>query len=278
MSAAGKVGRVARVVAIATLVAGAVMMALVSQARAAAERQLWRLGESFTSLTERADPTGDPRTLVVNGAEVVIRSDHASGDVAAALDRAEDACAGYQVGERKTTMRAANADHGFVACFHGLRDRGTASLIHAGWTFVTSGDMSGMGPFDYTYVRASAGGVHELHVRLPHLDIEAMFPDDGDAPGLDVREVPRPPGGVRILSAFDADQPYQVAIYRSHDGTPRQIAEGYRQQLGDAGWRVDAGQVTDARVSLVATRASEMVAIVLRSSDGGVTTTIGAGL
>ncbi len=268
----------AKLAALAALVAVVVVVALVDQARAEAERQLWRLGENLHSLTEQADPTGDPRTLVVNGAEVVIRSQHADGDVAAALDRAEAACAGYQVGERKTTLRAANADHGFVACFRGLRDRGTGALIRTGWAFLADGDLSGLGPFDYTYARASAGGVHELRVSVPRLDVGAMFPDHGDAPGLDVRDVPRPPGAVRILSAFDADQPYQVAIYRSRDGSPGRIAAGYRQQLAAAGWKVNAGRITDAKVALVASRASEMVAIVLRRTDDGVTTTIGAGL
>ncbi len=278
MRAAKKIGRALRLLAIVTGVGAVVVLALVSQARAAAEEQLWRLGENLSSLSETADPAGDPRTLVVNGAEVVVRSQHADGDVAASLDRAETACAGFEVGERSTTLRAANADHGFVACFRGLRGRGAVALIRAGWAFLARGDLSGLGTFDYTYARASAGGVHELRVQVPHLDIDAMFPETGDAPGLDVREIPRPPGAVRILSAFDAEQPYQVAIYRSREGSPRQIAEGYRQQLKAAGWRVDAGRITDARVSLVATRASEMVAIVLRRSDGGVTTTIGAGL
>lgn len=273
-----RLGRVARIAALGA--GGALVLALVllSQARAEAEEQLWRMGRVLTSIGEQGDASGEPRTLVVNGAEVVIRSESTLDNLETALDRADDRCDGVSVGGRSTTLRAQNHDEGFVACFLGIGAMDRGQLMDAGEAFILDGDVSRLGPFDYTFVRRTEAGVHQLRVRIPHLDIEAMFPEVEDAPGLDVDGVPRPPASQRILSAFNVDEPYQISIYRGHGASPARLAEGYRRELVAAGWRVRAGRVTDDKVTLVAFRRSKMVAIVMRATEGAVTTTIAAGL
>lgn len=270
--------RALRASMIALAVVIVLVLAMVSRARAEAEAELWHLGQSLASVGEHMDASGDPRTLIVNGAEVVIRSQRVDGDVAQALDGAEAACEGFEVGERSTTLRSENADHGFVACFLELGRLELDDLWSAGWAFIADGNLSALGAFDYTYARAGERGVHQLRVRIPRLDIAAMFPDSGDAPGLDVAGVPRPPGGQRLLSAFNIDEPYQIAIYRSEQGTPEQIAAGYRHQMAADGWDVRVGQAAPSRVTMAAFRGSAMVAVVVRAGEGAITTTIAAGL
>jgi hypothetical protein len=66
----------------------------------------------------------------------------------------------------------------------------------------------------------------------------AMFPKDGDAPGLDPAGVPRPDGAQRLLSGIEHGAPYSFTAYKTRATSSQALAGWYRASLGQAGFHV----------------------------------------
>jgi hypothetical protein len=64
------------------------------------------------------------------------------------------------------------------------------------------------------------------------------FPSDGDAPGRDAQGVPRPPGSVRVLSAWERDRAPALSVYRVASLDAVELEGFYRRSLPENGWQV----------------------------------------
>ena len=265
--------RALKALAIAAALSLIALVVVAQRAEAQVVDELWNVGESFGPLLESEDRSGAPRTVVINGAEVTIRSESLAEDLESTLERAERNCAGLKLGPKSTTFRRQVRERGFVACFTRLGRLGLRGLFQ-----VARGDVSALGEFHYTYVQTTATGVHQLRLELPQIDLGAMFPATGDAPGYDVRDLPRPPSAERLLSALEVDSPYHVAVYRLPSVDFDALVETYQQKLSAFGWALASGGNTDRRVSLVARRDSKTAIITLRATDAGALVTVGTGL
>jgi hypothetical protein len=69
------------------------------------------------------------------------------------------------------------------------------------------------------------------------LNVRQMFPTEGDAPGLDFADLPRPPKSRRILSAWEEGQGPALNMYLSEHQNGKALEEHYRAELPKFGWK-----------------------------------------
>ena len=144
------------------------------------------------------------------------------------------------------TLRNDTSQASEIGCW--VRRNGGRSIMDRVRAFVSTGDMSQFGSLQY--VRAERVGDQTL-VRVVwsegSLALDSMFPSDGDTPGKDLQNVPRPPHSARILSATVQGSERHVVGYQTSD-TPQSVAQFYTAQLAPLGWkevRASAGQSND---------------------------------
>jgi hypothetical protein len=167
--------------------------------------------------------------LLLNGARFVVRTETSLGSLASVLGAAHARCAERsllaprpRVAENRLSARGAalvaqalavdgvldaeRDGEGVVACvetnegkppFSDPQELGRALAAAA-----ESGDLSVLGSFRYVYARADRDGrTGQLELTSEgSLNVRQMFPKQGDAPGIDDAELPRPAGTRRVLS------------------------------------------------------------------------------
>jgi hypothetical protein len=155
--------------------------------------------------------------------------------------------------------RHATEDAGVVACLDtGGRlflDGMTARLQQ----FAKTGDLSAIGRLRYVVARRSNNGTSVLAMwtegRTQILD---MFPREGDAPGLDPVDIPRPVGIRRILSAREVGLPYEVTVYNSDSLSAAELQVWYVSALVARGWNLADVSGKDCLVAKSGTRLLEI--------------------
>ncbi|MFO0677799.1 MAG: hypothetical protein U0169_14780 [Polyangiaceae bacterium] len=201
------------------------------------------LGDHLTRLD---DLVGTVHHVRINGEKIRVSSALTELPVASVLDRFEDECrtrAGGLAEEfehlpeparervvrdprtptilgRPTfgVLREVDGDRrGLVACFvsdDAGGSRGAASRIGA---FLTSGNLGELGNLRYVVAKKSTNG--KTHVVTAWtdgpLELGRLFPNEGDVPGTDADDVPRPPRSRRILDAGIEGASHGVRIYDS---------------------------------------------------------------
>jgi hypothetical protein len=203
-------------------------------------------------LARLEDLTGEPSRVRVNGAEVSRASAWTAQSTGEVLDRYEAYCR-----ESPGALGRALADipravsspverapggappaplvrvreetrgpgaRGMVACF--VDPPGAAPLPLAARlrALVETGDLSRLGHFRYVFAEPSKGARGGTHVVTfwsdSELNLGAMFPATGDAPGTDSTLAPRPAGARRTLSASVDGYPAAVRIYETATARP----------------------------------------------------------
>lgn len=251
-----------------------------------------RLGETLLDFGDELVKWQDfkaqsaPRRLNVNGLELGLLTQSTDLDVASALDRFQDFCrrrGGLAVPEalrRRLGARAnafdgvfrqESADKGVLACLdsgHPL----TLSELEERLTRVNeTGDIAALGELRYVLAKRSGARTTLLVFWADGAaPILQMFPKAGDAPGRDPRDVPRAPGGQRILFATEQGAPYTVASYRISSQGADQLRRWYRDVLTAGDW-----QVTSAQHGLLARRNGRSILVVVSTAaSGGATATL----
>lgn len=261
------VGWAAALVAIAALV----MCARIRQVRAELRDRLGELGPALETL---AGDDGAPRVVTVNGAAIRLRSGTMPVDVAAALAPAHAACGDDAAEPLGATLAAIGDDTGFVACFPALRELGPEALLAAARGLLDGGDARRLGPFVYTWARRTARGTHLVEATIAELDLGAIFPRAGDAPGADVPGVARPPGARRLLSASADGQPYRFVVYAADGAAPAAVAAAYEATLAADGWDLRPVGAADGRRIVYGFRGDALIAVVVRGDALGATVTV----
>jgi hypothetical protein len=150
------------------------------------------------------------RTLLVNGARLELRTGVTSDSIDTVLTRQREHC-----GPAHTTpiVRSQSALEGVLGCFVTADD---ASLANRLVTFAETGDLATLGELRATWVMN--GDDERRYVLIAARDTVAlsrMFPRKGDAPGVDVPGLPRPPEATRVLSSFQHGEAPMLVAYRS---------------------------------------------------------------
>jgi hypothetical protein len=197
-----------------------------------------------------------PRDVQLNGARVQISSGRSELPLSALLDHIEAACGLHGGGvarllaqaERSgkralpilqaNVLRAENEREGVVACLDlGTSDLTLDELAQRLSRFSERLDLAELGGVRLVRVQALTHGtffvVAETQGPVP---LAAMFPVEGDAPGLDLAGLPRPAQSRRILSTWLSHGEPAMAAYASQD-TVDEAWAAYVTALESQGFR-----------------------------------------
>ncbi len=208
---------------------------------------------------------GEARAMHFNGQTVHLMTGTTDHDVETVLDHFEAECmeqddvaerlrelqAGGQldatidVEEVDGVLRRTFGSRGVVACLDpvdGESNGDPESLGERVQQFLRTGDLSEIGALRYLYATPfeepdGRRGTHLVSIFSDGpLDVFDMFPEEGDAVGVDPDGVPRPDGSRRLLSAWEDGKPYSMTIYAVEGSEPEALDRWYRDALGEAGW------------------------------------------
>jgi hypothetical protein len=138
------------------------------------------------------------------------------------------------------TVATQRGPKAFVVCFavdHELTQTEKFDRIHL---VATTGDLSKLGDVRYvTMEKLQVGeGTHVVSAWTKGaFNLVKAFPKDGDAPGHDWPDAPRPEGSRRIFTAGVEGATAGVTVYQV-DGASNIVEERVRGALAGAGWKI----------------------------------------
>jgi hypothetical protein len=146
-------------------------------------------------------------------------------------------------------------DAGVVACLDTGSQLSLDDMTARLQRFAKTGDLASIGRLRYVLARRSAENTTVLVMWTEgKASILEMFPKQGDAPGVDPVNLPRPPGIRRLLSAVELGLPYQVTLYESESQTPPVLREWYSRRLGVIGWTFVATTAPNTLIAKIGSR------------------------
>lgn len=206
------------------------------------------------------------RTLVINGARLRLRSGTTRDGIDEVLDAQAVPC--RPEGQAlNPIVRTRRAEQGFVGC---IVPRASESFAERWRAFAETHDLAALGELRVTWAMQSPIGTRYVAIASDGaLDLLKMFPGDGDAPGTDLPELPRPPETRRLLSTF---QEGADAVLLSYESTlPLEtLATRYAAALAASSERVDTvpRSAPNARVLAVQRKGQRYLAILAADGDG----------
>lgn len=267
---------IARVAMYVGLVNFGVSYVLMRSAFAGAERAVQRLGSRLTQELG-GQVLGEPQAVSVNGQLLLLAAKQTELSVKGVLDRFDAHCEAHSGGlreefekvpgfeQRKLALPASMRDPGRIGiirsdaghavdseteahlvCIAQPKDGGgIAGLVLRVKEFMATGDAARIGDMRYVAARKLPNGKTQVIAIWTEgkFNIEAMFPDRGDAPGSDAPDFPRPPEAVRSFSAVMPNHPYAVRFYDS-SASPAQVLSFYDRALTQAGWMTRPSSMT----------------------------------
>lgn len=291
--------KIARLSAFITVLWLAGIGVMVLQARAQMTENLMDFGVHMMRYAEvnRQDAA---RSLWLNGQEMKFSTGTTTHSVDQVLDFYEAKCVehsgrmheqfaelqrlrGESITDADTSaldgvLRHEDDTRGFVACLDmGEESVELAEINRRLQEFQETGDLSRIGHLRYAYASRSPRAQNTHLVTFwteGSLDVYEMFPETGDAPGNDIRDIPRPPGGRRILAAWEEGHPESMLVYGECSRRKEGLLGFYRESLAEQGWTVleneamQRQQPEDARM-VVAEKADRMVTLILTDDEQG---------
>jgi hypothetical protein len=268
---------------------------IVRGVRAEVQDLMHSVGSQMMQIGERVGSV-EPRTLRMNGAQLRLRVQRvAKMTLDEVLDVFESRCRARngrfyeqlmegtphgQLAEPQFdlldgVMRVESRDAGSVACFDVGDERASPeTILQRAQRFASTGDASSFGELRYMRAERRQRGVFVVMMWTDGpFNIKQMFPRQGDAPGVDFPDLPRPPGGSRrIFSAWEQGQAPALNIYESSALTPQQLDQHYRAELAKLGWQVlnpTGAQATGAPRGLLVMRDGVTVTLSNSALEGG---------
>ena len=284
---ASRLRRAMRGVLLAAALAVASVAWLAWTARVKARDALQSAGELMLRYAG-AEHIDAPRELVVNGLALHVLSGVSAKPLGTVLDFFEARC--KQVGggfDRKIarllqahgaaplpapimrggTLREDDEHNGYLACLDLATDQlATSELIPRLQAFAKSGDIANVGDLRFVWARRDLQQTSyvALWTEGP-VPLPVAFPEQGDAPGVDLPSLPRPERSVRVLSAWQRDAAPSLVSYRS-ETTLDELETSYRRQLSSLGLSVHAGDRQDG-VRWLRVEAAEQTTLAVLSQD-----------
>lgn len=230
---------------------------IVRHGKAEVQDLMLSMGAQMMQIGEQTEVV--PRTLRINGAQIRMRAQRVAGrtldDV---LDEFEARCrtrngrfweqlsgdrAKRKLDESQLdlldgVMRSETDLAGAVACMDVGDEQGSpSSILQRAQRFVDTGDATSFGDLRYVRAEKREEGVFVVMMWTDGpLNLRQMFPSTGDAPGLDFPDLPRPPNGRRLFSAWEEGQAPALNVYESSGKTPGELDTHYRAALSALGW------------------------------------------
>jgi hypothetical protein len=260
------------------------------QARAQIAESFFGLGEQMMRYAD-ARRQDAPRDLVLNGQTLRFSSGTANRSVTEVLDTFEARCGAVdgaledQVAqlradhpevdagelEESPVLREQHGGEGFVACLDlGAEPVSAQELAERVARFGQTGDVAAIGDMRYVFAEEYAieGRTRTHFVAMwtnGAFDLDRMFPAEGDAPGVDLEDVARPPRARRTLSGFERGQPYTMTVYASRESEAA-LESHFRRTLPARGWTLvepERAPGPDAPRMLMAERGRRMLTVIL---------------
>jgi len=178
--------------------------------------------------------SGDPRVLVLNGQHLLFDTRVSDESMDQVLDESLENCPTRQ----ELGGPVGSDGRGYTVCIHpNPTAHGAPSLSSRIRTFGATLDMASFGTFEYVYAEQHGARTALIRMRSTEdLDVQALVPIDGDAPGVDLADFPRPPAGRRVLQAYEEGQPYRLTIFSRSEQTVAQLQHWYRQHVNTETW------------------------------------------
>ena len=216
------------------------------------------------------DLTADAETLQINGARFDRATNYTSDAVSNVLDRVEDACMrnpgmlGQAMREvpadvlakvnadkelprssRNAIVRDEGGDGGMVICFVNAKPTSLRELGSRLNHFLQTLELYELGEFRYVYAVRKGDKTRVTTLWTSgSVNLNRMFPAEGDAAGSDSKLVPRPPNARRTFTASAAGQASGVRVYESGEGL-QALDVFYETQMKQRGFRVPEGAKQD---------------------------------
>jgi hypothetical protein len=264
------------------------LICIAVRARAHTDELLQSAGASMLAYA-KATHLDAPRTLVLNGAPLRLLSGSTPDSVDTLLDFFHARCRRISGGldERvaalqrrlpassfKTAraldgvLRRDNERAGYLACLD-LGDGPIAprTLFAHIRAFLATGDLAEVGGLRFVW--ATRDSTRTSYVALftdGSLPLRSMFPAQGDAPGADPLEIPRPARTRRLLSAWQEGQAPMFASYHSAS-SPKELEALYRTQLAKQAARVRELESAEGEPRLLWIERGPAIAVAILSGD-----------
>lgn len=253
--------KLARVIVFAAVVYGIAMAFAVREARAEVEEIMLGLGSEM--MHHPGAEESRLRELRLNGAAIQMRTGWVTSSLEETLAFFEAKCqerdgrlaqqmaeigeqlpefAEFDRGSVDGTLTMNEGGRGYVSCLDmGEEEQDADSIISRVTRFLDTGNIADVGNLRYMY--AERGEESTFYVTMfsdSDLNLNHMFPETGDAPGVDL--VPRPEGSRRLLSSTETGQPYSMTIYTSTGEDVGAMASHYENSLPTEGWAIVEAQ------------------------------------
>lgn len=201
-----------------------------------------------------------PRRLYLNGAQLGIRAQRVKGvALSEVLDRFEARCRaqGPKLAEDidkvfaepsrlnkadralfDGILRAQAGEHGAIACLDLGPDGLSASALSARvGAFLRSLDVADIGHLRYLRAQQVDADVQLVMVWSDGpLKLRDMFPEAGDAPGVELNDLSRPPSSRRILSAWEEGEEPVINTYLAESADIGALHAYYVKTLTSQGY------------------------------------------
>ena len=255
-------GNTMKVLRLASYFAVIAVVGVVVAARLAyghAKKVALTTGEDLLRLTEDGS-IGDGYKLRLNGELVMISSATTSMTSNEVLDRFQGECATAADGISQEFLhlrdsldvtkaplhvgfpgigltRQSTDKGGFLVCFAAGKAIAQSEGYKRVADFARSGDVGDIGSVRYLAVEAlPTGGSHVVALWTEgSFPLQAMFPEQGDAPGTDVPNAARPDGSRRVFSAYAEGAPYGIRVYETQKNGEAILSQ-YDAAMPALGW------------------------------------------
>jgi hypothetical protein len=282
-------GGVVRAVLVLVVIVVGLAAVSVGQARAAWGERLLGFGGELARW-DGFRMASEPRRVSINGAQLELVSASTTLSVAEALDRMEMVCEqrGGIVGAEQASqllskppqgrrswlaprVRHETEGKGIVACVDTRGPLTVQTLTKRLSAFARSGDLRDVGELRYAVAERHGARTSVLFLWSEGpLALKAMFPKNGDAPGVDPTGVPRPEASRRLLSGIEHGAPYSFTAYTTPAASADGLVAWYRTGLRQTGFSV----TEPSPHTLVAKHGERTLVILAAPSRSGVVTSV----
>lgn len=182
--------------------------------------------EQLVLAQQPPDAGSNRRVLVMNEQRMEFNVDVSTDSIEEVLTHASQTCpTGQGMGAPVITP-----DRGYVICLrpeitHVLNSDSPINL------------RTLFGGLDYLY--AERHGSRTLTIGLhssDDFDITAFAPEEGDTPGVELADFPRPPESARIFQSYEQEEPYRLTVFSRNSRSPDELIRWYHDHVDTEIW------------------------------------------
>lgn len=260
----GRFGNLAKLARLTTFV---IVVALLGfafrahQVRGQLDERMLQMGDVMMRY-DGAIRQDETRVVMINGEQLQFSTGVTTHTVGEVLDNFETVCEAHDGGvverfarlpERlqgrrmthfRPILRGEGADGGYVVCLDMNQDDVTFNELRSRFErFERSSDIHDVGDLRYVFAQQTDDPAVRRFLTFwtdGSFRFRSLMSGDGDAPGTDLTDVPRPPGAHRAISASEAGQTEAAVLYTGSTMTEWELEAFYQHELAQSGWQLTA--------------------------------------